>query len=202
MGPTVVTEGAEQFTANAYLVPGETNALIDVGTPPGVADRIAEHIDELDAIYLTHTHGDHIQQLERVVNRFDPAVYAYGEHALRTHTIEEGDRLPLGDTRVRALHTPGHAEDHLVFFDDRWLFSGDIVVYNDGAFDDGSFGRTDVPGANRETLIDSIERILDETPDSIQAMYPGHGDVYEGDIKTVIQRSLERASRREPKYQE
>lgn len=202
MEPITVTDGADAFTANAYLVPGETTAMVDVGTPPWIAEAIAERADELDAIYLTHTHHDHIEQLESVVDRFDPAVYAFEEHPLRTDPIEDGDVLSLGDSTVSALHTPGHASDHVVFFDERWLFSGDIVVYNDGAFDDGSFGRTDIPGADRETLIGSIERLLDGLPSTVQAMYPGHGDAFTGDVHEVIERSLERASRRKPKYQE
>lgn len=202
MDPIVVTEGAAGFTANAYLVPGDTTALVDVGTPPGVVDTIAEHTDDLDAIYLTHTHPDHIEQLSQVVDRFDPEVYAFDPHPLRTNAIEDGAQLPLGDSMVTAIHTPGHAADHVVLFDESSLFSGDIVVYNDGAFDDGSFGRTDIPGADREILIESIERLLDTVPSSIQTMYPGHGRVYDGNVIEVIQRSLERASRRNPKYPE
>ncbi len=202
MDPIVVTEGAAGFTANAYLVPGDTTALVDVGTPPGVVDTIAEHTDDLDAIYLTHTHPDHIEQLSQVVDRFDPEVYAFDSHPLRTSAIDDGAQLPLGDSMVTAIHTPGHAADHVVLFDESSLFSGDIVVYNDGAFDDGSFGRTDIPGADREVLIESIERLLDTVPSSIQTMYPGHGRVFDGNVIEVIQRSLERASRRNPKYPE
>ena len=200
MDPITVTEGAERFTANAYLVVGETTALVDVGTPSWIADAVARHTDELEAVYLTHTHHDHVEQLDAIVDRFDPPVFSFGDHPTRTDRLRDGDEVPLGDTTVTVRHTPGHAEDHVVLFDDAWLFSGDVVVHNDGAFDDGSFGRTDIPGADRDALIASIETILEELPASVSTMYPGHGDVHAGDIHAVIERALERASRRTPKY--
>ncbi len=202
MEPITITEGATRFTANAYLVEGETTALVDVGTPSWIGDAIAEQVDRLDAVYLTHSHHDHIEQLDQVIDRFSPAIYAYGELESRTHEVADGDQIQLGDTTMTVLHSPGHADDHVVYYDDRWLFSGDIVVYNDGAFDDGSFGRTDIPGADREILLESIDRMIETIPTSVQAMYPGHGEVYTGDVFAVINRAYKRASRREPKYPE
>lgn len=200
MDPVLLTADADRFTANAYLVEGATTAMIDVGTPDWVVDAIEHRVDHLDAIYLTHSHADHTEQLGAVVDRFDPAVYAFDAVPQRSHPLSDGDEVPLGDTTASVLHTPGHAADHVVLFTDRWLFSGDIVVYNDGAFDDGSFGRTDIPGADREVLIESIERMVEAVPPTVDGLYPGHGDSYEGDVHAVIERSLERASRREPKY--
>jgi len=75
-----------------------------------------------------------------------------------------------------------------------------VVVYNDDAFDDGSFGRTDMPGQSREELIESVRRLLDALPETVEAMYAGHGDAYEGDVRAVVERALERAEIREPKY--
>ena len=82
------------------------------------------------------------------------------------------------------------------------IFSGDVVVHDDGAFDDGSFGRTDMAGQSREVLIESIERILDRLPEGVEHMYAGHGEAFHGDVRAVIERALERAERREPKYPE
>ena len=80
------------------------------------------------------------------------------------------------------------------------LFGGDVVVHDDGAFDDGSFGRTDMPDQDRETLIDSVRTLLDRMPDGVEAMYSGHGSTFHGDVRAVVERALERAERREPKY--
>ena len=205
MEPIVVTDGADVFTCNAYLVAGETPTLVDAGTMPGVADVIADHVADLDRVILTHQHGDHVGELDAVLDRFDADLYAYADHPRRTADIGDGDSVAIGDEEFEAIYTPGHASDHLSFVSDEALFSGDVVVYNDGAFDDGSFGRTDRRGQSRERLIESLERILDRLPDSVSAMYAGHGDPFHADpagddVRTVIERALERAERREPKY--
>jgi len=78
------------------------------------------------------------------------------------------------------VYTPGHADDHVSFVSESALFSGDVVVHDDGAFDDGSFGRTDMAGQSRDRLIESIRRLLGRMPDSVDQMYSGHGGVFEG----------------------
>jgi glyoxylase-like metal-dependent hydrolase (beta-lactamase superfamily II) len=80
------------------------------------------------------------------------------------------------------------------------LFSGDVVVHDDGAFDDGSFGRTDYPGMSRERLIESIEELLARLPESVEDMYAGHGGEFHGDVRDVVETALLRAEKREPKY--
>ena len=195
-----VTEGAETFTANVYLVTGERTVLIDAGTMAGVEDVVAEHTDELDAVVLTHQHGDHVGELDAVLDRFDADLLAYGDHSRRTEELDDGDTVAIGDERFDVIHTPGHADDHVSLVSEDTIFSGDVVVHDDGAFDDGSFGRTDMAGQSREVLIESIERILDRLPESVEHMYAGHGDEFHGDVRAVIERALERAERREPKY--
>lgn len=205
MEPIVVTDGASGFTCNVYLIDGDTPTLIDAGTMPGVADVIAEHVADLDQVILTHQHGDHIGELDAVLDRFAADLYAHGEHPRRTAALDDGDTVTIGDDEFEAIHTPGHADDHLSFVSDDALFSGDVAVYNDGAFDNGSFGRTDRRGQSRERLIDSLKRILDRLPDSVAAMYAGHGDPFHTDrageaVRTMLKRALTRAERREPKY--
>jgi hydroxyacylglutathione hydrolase len=200
MDVTTVTAGADVFTCNAYLVRGERTVLVDAGAMAGVADVVADHTDALDAVVLTHQHGDHVAQLDAVLDRFDADCYAYADHPRRTHAFADGDAVQLGDDEYEVVYTPGHASDHVSLVGERALFSGDVVVYNDGAFDDGSFGRTDLQGQSRERLIESIQTLLDRLPDTVDAMYAGHGDVYEGDVRAVVERALERAQRRQPKY--
>jgi glyoxylase-like metal-dependent hydrolase (beta-lactamase superfamily II) len=198
-----VTADAEEFTCNAYLVTGDRPVLVDAGTMPGVVDAIRERVDALDAVVLTHQHGDHVGRLDAVLDAFDPDLYAYGEHPRRTHELADGDRVELGAETFEAVYTPGHATDHVALAGNRTLFSGDVVVYNDGAFDDGSFGRTDRAGQSRERLIESLETLLDRLAESVESLYAGHGDPFHADgegVRDVIERALERAERREPKY--
>ena len=195
-----VTADAETFTANAYLVHGGRPALVDVGAMPGVVDVVREHTDEVDAIFLTHQHGDHVAELEAVVEAFDPEVYAYDDHPLRTHNIDDGDEVEIGDESFEVVYTPGHASDHVSFVSESSLFGGDVVVHDDGAFDYGSFGRTDMAGQSRERLIESIEDLLDRMGNGVEHMYSGHGGVFHGDVRDVVETALSRAKKREPKY--
>ena len=197
-----VTEGAETFTCNAYLVVGERTTLVDVGSYDGVVDRIGDHVDDVAAVVLTHQHRDHVGELEAVCEAFDPEVYAYADHPLGSHAIDDGDRLTIGDEAFEVVYTPGHADDHVSFVSETTLFSGDVVVHDDGAFEYGSFGRTDMPGQSRERLIGSIERLLETLPEGVDHMYAGHGSVFHGDVHDVVEIALERAKRREPKYPE
>ncbi len=207
MTPINVTADAETFTCNAFLVPDGEVTLVDAGTMAGVVDEITAHVDAIDRVVLTHQHGDHIQELDAVVDAFDPMVYAYSEHPLRTHAIDDGDTVTIGDESFEVVYTPGHASDHVSFVGETTLFSGDVVVYNDGAFENGSFGRTDMPGQSRQRLIESLRTLLDRLPDSVTTMCAGHGDVFTADpagdsVRAVIERALTRAERREPKYPE
>jgi len=205
MEPLTVTESADVFTCNAYLLDGETPTLVDAGAMPGVDEVIADHVDALDRVVLTHQHGDHVAELDAVLDAFDVDLYAYSDHPHRTHNIDDGDAIAMGDETFEAVYTPGHAADHLSFVSESTLFSGDVVVYNDGAFDDGSFGRTDRPGQSRERLIESLRTLLERLPDSVTAMYAGHGEPFHANgetVRDVIERALDRAERREPKYPE
>ncbi|PSP20199.1 MBL fold metallo-hydrolase [Halobacteriales archaeon QH_10_67_13] len=197
-----LTADAEAFTCNAYLAAGEIPTLVDAGTIAGIETRIAERVDGLDRVVLTHQHPDHVEQLEAVVDAFDPEVFAYAEHPLRTDALTDGEAVAIGDEDYEVVSTPGHAEDHVSLVGERAVFSGDVVVYEDGAYDGGSFGRTDIPGASRERLIKSLSDLLDRMPESVDRLYPGHGDSFSGDVHTIVDRALSRAERHEPKYPE
>ncbi|WP_227353208.1 MBL fold metallo-hydrolase [Haladaptatus salinisoli] len=197
-----VTADAETFTCNAYLALGDRPVLVDAGAMDGVVDAIRERTDELDAVVLTHQHGDHVQRLDAVLDAFDADLAAYGSHPRRDVALEDGDAVRIGDEEFEVVHTPGHADDHVAFVGDSTIFSGDVVVHDDGAFDYGSFGRTDMAGQSREELIESIREILDRMPDSVEHMYAGHGDEFHGDVRDVVETALERAEKREPKYPE
>ena len=214
-----VTEDAETFTANVFLAVGERTTLVDAGAMDGIVDAVHEHVDEIDAVVLTHQHGDHVEALEAVCEAFDPDVYAYDDHPLRTHELKDGDTITIGDETFEVVYTPGHADDHVSLVSQSTLFSGDVVVHDDGAFDYGSFGRTDMAGQSRERLIESIEELLERMPEGgrasdasaasgdersesagVEHMYAGHGGVFSGDVRDVVQTALERAEKREPKY--
>jgi glyoxylase-like metal-dependent hydrolase (beta-lactamase superfamily II) len=206
MDVTNVTADATEFTCNAYLLTGERTALVDAGSMPGVVDVVREHVDHVDVVAVTHQHADHVDRLDAVLDAFDAELATYAAHPRRDVALADGDEIRLGDETFEVVYTPGHAADHVSFVGERTLFSGDVVVYNDAAFDDGSFGRTDMAGQSRERLVESLGDLLARLPAGVEAMYPGHGDPFVADeresVRDVVERALERAERREPKYPE
>ena len=202
-----VTADADVFTCNAYLALGPEPTLVDAGAMDGVVDVIRDHTDDLSKVVVTHQHSDHVAQLDAVVDAFDADCYAYADHPVRTHELADGDTVTVGAEACDVVYTPGHGDDHVSLVSESSLFSGDVVVHNDGAFDYGSFGRTDFPGEShdgmsRERLIESIRTLLERMPDSVEYMYSGHGDTFHGDVRDVVETALSRAEKREPKYPE
>jgi hydroxyacylglutathione hydrolase len=168
--------GARGFTSNAFLVEGDADqrrtVLVDPGSEFDAVDRIDSGPGHLDAVVLTHTHPDHVGNTSAVVDAFDVDVWGFDpDHALVDHAIADGDTVQLGDHDYLALHTPGHKNDHLCFYsaDASVLFAGDLVFTN------GGFGRTDLPEGDRDTLIESIDYVLETVDEDLQALHTGHG---------------------------
>jgi glyoxylase-like metal-dependent hydrolase (beta-lactamase superfamily II) len=123
---------------NTYLIgAGNGSAIaIDPGPP------IPEHIDAIcaeaafsgwtiGAIAVTHGHPDHAPGARLLASRTNAPVYAHTEARFpHDRELADGERLVLGDAALQAIHTPGHARDHLVFWydDERALFTGDVIL--------------------------------------------------------------------------
>jgi glyoxylase-like metal-dependent hydrolase (beta-lactamase superfamily II) len=83
--------------------------------------------------------------------------------------IEDGEVVVLGGERLEAMLAPGHSPGSLCFYApaSQLLISGDVLFQ-------GSIGRTDLPGGDYDTLIQSIRERLMPLDDAVQ-VYPGHG---------------------------
>jgi hydroxyacylglutathione hydrolase len=90
---------------------------------------------------------------------------------LRPYTPDvllQGDEsLDLAGIRFDTLRVPGHSPAHLAYHADGCVFSGDVLFA-------GSVGRTDLPGANWDTLVESIRTLVERFP-AETVVYPGHG---------------------------
>jgi hydroxyacylglutathione hydrolase len=85
--------------------------------------------------------------------------------------LEEGEVITIGDERLEVLFTPGHSPGSISFYHE----AGGFVMGGDVLFN-RSIGRTDLPGGDQPTLIDSIQRKFFTLPDETK-VWSGHGPV-------------------------
>jgi len=159
------------FTSNVFLVAGDRTTLVDVGSGFDVVSATREYVDGVDAVVLTHTHPDHVGNLDAVVEAFDVDVWGYDTARDGVdHAIADGETVRMGDDQYEAIHTPGHKDDHICLYAPSVgvLFAGDLVFAN------GGFGRTDLPEGDRRRLVESIERVRDRV-DRLRELHTGHG---------------------------
>jgi endoribonuclease LACTB2 len=165
---------------NTYLIgTGPRRILLDTGDGRGaylpVLDRALERAGcGIQEIVLTHGHPDHNGGVESLLERFGPLRVSKlpwpefdDRHAAPVTPLADGDVVHTEGATLRALHTPGHAPDHLCFVleEERAVFSGDNVL---------GVGTTVIPSHGGDLLdyMRSLERLLGEAPERI---YPAHG---------------------------
>lgn len=188
--PTNLAARIDGFTSNAFLVDGERSVIVDPGNGFDIVSGIKNVTGSVDAVVLTHTHPDHVGNVPAVVDGFGVDVWGFdAEHELVDHAIADEESVRLGDHDYRALHTPGHKDDHLCFLrvDGAALFAGDLVFAN------GGFGRTDLEEGERALLVESIQRILNATDDDLQELYAGHGPDVTADARAHLELALRSA---------
>ncbi|MHB9286429.1 MBL fold metallo-hydrolase [Halobacteriales archaeon Cl-PHB] len=181
--------GQTGFTSNAFLVTGDRTVLVDAGANFDVVSAIRDQVADLDALVLTHTHSDHVGNVDAVKEAFGVASWGFDTNQPAVdNEIADGETVLLGDEDYLAVHTPGHKNDHLCLYapDTGVLFAGDLVFAN------GGFGRTDLEEGNRDVLIESIETLLD-TVDEVSELHTGHGPSVTATPKHDVELALQAA---------
>jgi hydroxyacylglutathione hydrolase len=177
---------------NCYIV-GDAATMQGVVIDPGdEAERIASAIQRLGLsvtqIVNTHGHVDHVGAVANLkdtlgakfylhpaekmhLERLPQAAAIYGIKNARIPEIDvelaDGDTIMFGELAMRVVHTPGHTPGHCLLVCDEHVFCGDLIFA-------GSIGRTDFPGGDYPTIVDSLERAILTLPDPTR-LYPGHG---------------------------
>jgi hydroxyacylglutathione hydrolase len=164
--------------------------LVDPGDEP---DRLLQAIEDLgaqlEAILLTHTHFDHIGAVAPVARATGATVFCpelevavladidahvswpgFGpfESYDADETVAGGERLSLAGFDIDVIFTPGHSPGHVTYAieDEAVLLSGDVLFQS-------SIGRTDLPGGDHATLMQTLATLADTLPDET-VVYPGH----------------------------
>jgi len=184
-----ITVGA--FQENCYLVMDDRTNRAVVVDPGGEGERIVGAIDdsgaELEAIWITHAHVDHVGAIAAVKRKWDVPIYlhpldrrlydaasrqaeVYGipfeEPPAPDRELADGQELKVGNVEMKVMHAPGHAPGHVVIHGNGIALVGDCLFA-------GSIGRTDLPLSNPPQLAATLEKISALDPDTV--VYPGHG---------------------------
>lgn len=181
-----------QFSENCYLLADRATGravMIDPGEEPRLflAELDTRRLT-LEAIWLTHGHIDHIMGVRAVkevtgvpvlLHPADRSLYdslpRQGEWmglALEVPPppdaeLADGQELRLGEHRFQVRHTPGHSPGSVSFLGAGVVLGGDVLF-------SGSIGRTDLPGGDFATLLNSIQSVFLALPDSTTVL-SGHG---------------------------
>ena len=177
--------------SNTYLVgasSGSEAVIIDAGASIDCIVRLVETFGMIPKlIIITHSHFDHIYNLNEIRDRFGiPAAihrldatsvtntrqngaFLFGRsksiHAVEK-TLEDGQVLRVGGIDYKIIHTPGHSPGGICILAEGALFTGDTLFR-------GSIGRTDLYACDHNALINSITEKL-FTLDDDTSIYPGH----------------------------
>lgn len=177
------------FLENCYVLRDAGEALVvDPGeVTPGLLKALDGHT--VRTVVNTHCHCDHCGGNAELKRRTGAELLCHRDDlVLLQHVAQqgamfgvdfpaspdpdrylvEGDTVTVGGVTLRVLHTPGHSPGHIVLVSDGFVLAGDVLFA-------GSIGRTDLPGGDYGTLLESIRTKLLTLPDDT-IVYSGHGE--------------------------
>ncbi len=186
------------FGVNTYILWDETAEciIIDPANYSEEEDKIIESFIESHklkpVLHLnTHCHIDHVLGSRFIREKYNIPFHTHREERTLLakaplmgeifgfqiealpepdKTIEPNDFIRFGNSKLRAIHVPGHSPGSLTYYSE----SDGFAITGDALFA-GSIGRTDLPGGDYDMLITSIRKnLFTLPPDTV--IWPGHGD--------------------------
>lgn len=144
----------------AWDLEGITNIFRELGSEPGI-------------ILLTHSHNDHVNLVDQLIDQFNSQVYMsakeidfYDFRCKNLHSIHNNDIINLGKTPITCLVTPGHTAGGICYLLADSLFTGDTI------FIEGC-GICTTVGGSPEQMFESIQSIKKVVEPHVR-IYPGH----------------------------
>lgn len=188
---------------NTYLVGVGPYLVIDPGPhDPVHIERILEATERrIDAVLATHTHPDHSPAAAELAEATGAEIMGKRapEHGRQdagfapSRNLDDGDEVVAGDFTLRALHTPGHASNHLCY-----LLQGTGLLFTGDHLMQGSTVVISPPDGSMSEYLQSLRRLQSEP---VTRLAPGHGLVIE-DAQAEIARIVAHRLRREAKVVE
>lgn len=159
------------FQNFAYIIGDEKTKATAIVDPAWEVDKLLNMCSELRLkvayVINTHSHHDHVQGNDSVVQRTGAKVVMHAKSQLaKDVAVKDGDTIEIGPLKGNIIHTPGHCPDHICLLVDGRLLTGDTLFV-------GECGRTDLGGGNAGDMYDSLFQKILPMDDSIE-VYPGH----------------------------
>lgn len=183
-------------TTNAVFYGNRSFVVIDPGPAHENQRRLLEtHLQrrksqghQFLAICLTHHHGDHTGAADFIAKRFSVPIIAHTDAAKVANchvdqAIDNGEEIRLdGTIKLTALHTPGHAESHLVFYDE----SHQVLIAGDMVTDRGTILIPPGTGSLR-VYLESLDEL---TKLDIKTLIPAHGCAVTEQPRTFLLKAM------------
>lgn len=160
-----------------YLLADESTKTAAVVDPawdvPAIIGKAKSLDFEITDVLLTHSHNDHINGIDELLNHHDAQVHIlkseatfWGKQLIKPNLHHGGDKIKLGNTEIEIMHTPGHTPGSACYRAENDLITGDtLFVFG--------CGRCDLHGGNPEQMFTTLKRIKSDLPGEI-IIHPGH----------------------------
>lgn len=142
----------------------EVSKVIELANAKGI---------KISDILLTHSHQDHINGVDEVLNHSDAQIHLlkqeadfWGKSLSKSALHAGGDEILLGETRIEVLHTPGHTPGSTCYRINDDLITGDtLFVFG--------CGRCDLQGGDPEEMFNTLKNMRENLPSQTR-IHPGH----------------------------